>query len=300
MWSAARSTMRNKPTKGEGSGASYSGHTVFVGELARDSVDCGKVGYKVDIRPSQCFVVADVANGNCQWCAFLARPPGSADDEKPNGNVPHLKDVFGNWSFEVHHALDATKEHGIQQRDLNDRPPSVFKPWMKGEVALIGDAAHAMMPDLGQGRCQAIEDACVLAQESSPLKSRSSIEGTLKTYCNRRLIRSASAQVLSRFASEIIIRSFDTPVKITLSPFKVENFNYFGVVTRMLQPILPVFFWVQFNFLYDGWENEGLGIDLVSGLGLTLIGGLILAASAGGLELGFLLGSELKVEELKH
>jgi len=66
----------------------------------------------------------------------------------------------------------------------------------------------------------------------------------------------------------------------------------------MLQPILPVFFWVQFNFLYDGWENEGLGIDLVSGLGLTLIGGLILAASAGGLELGFLLGSELEVEEL--
>merc|ERR1711935_642739 len=112
------------------------------------------------------------------------------------------------------------------------------------------------------------------------LSDRSNVSAALETYRNRRLIRSASVQGLSRFASDIIIRGFDTPVKITLSPFKVENFNYFGVVTRMLQPILPVFFWVQFNFLYDGWENEGLGIDLISGLGLALIGGLILAASA--------------------
>merc|ERR1739842_7401 len=97
-----------------------------------------------------------------------------------------------------------------------------------------------------------------------------------------------------------IIRGFDTPAKITWKDGtpKFENCNYFGIVTRMLQPILPVFFWVQFNFLYDGYENEGLGIDLVSGLLLTLIGGLIVAATAGGLELGVLLGSELEVEEL--
>ena len=137
-------------------------------------------------------------------------------------------------------------------------------------------------------------------QELSPLKFRSSIEGVLKIYRNRRLTRSASAQRLSRFASDVVIRSFDTPVKITLSPFKVENFNYLGVVTRMLQPILPAFFWMQLNFLCDGWENEGLGVDLEIGVGLTAIERLILAASAGGLELGFLLGTELEVEEPKH
>ena len=36
----------------------------------------------------------------------------------------------------------------------------------------------------------------------------------------------------------------------------VENLNYAGVVTRMLQPILPIFFAVQFAFLYDGWQNR--------------------------------------------
>jgi len=300
IWSAVRSTMRNEPAKGDGSGASYSGYTVFAGELAYDSKDNGQVGYKVYIGPGQYFVITDIGKGNYQWYAFLARPAGSAEkEEKPDGNVPYLKNIFVNWSSEVHHILDATKEYEIEQRDLYDRPPSVFKPWTKGDVALIGDAIHAMMPNLGQGGCQAIEDAYVLVQELSELKSRDNIEGALKTYRNRRLIRSASVQGLSRFASDIIIRGFDTPAKITFSPeFKVENFNYFGIVTRMLQPILPIFFWVQFNFLYDGYENEGLGIDLVSGLLLALIGGLIVAATAGGLELGVLLGSELEVEEL--
>merc|ERR1712232_194098 len=238
--------------------------------------------------------------GNYQWYAFLARPPGSSKtEEKPDGSSAFLQEIFEGWSEDIHHILRATKEIEIEQRDLYDRPPSVFKPWTDGNVALMGDAVHAMMPNLGQGGCQAIEDAYVLVQELSELKSRDDIEGALKTYRNRRLIRSASVQGLSRFASDIIIRGFDTPAKITFSPeFKVENFNYFGIVTRMLQPILPIFFWVQFNFLYDGHGNEGLGIDLVSGLLLALIGGLIVAATAGGLELGVLLGSELEVEEL--
>merc|ERR1712194_275887 len=290
IWSAVRSTMRNEPAKGEGSGASYSGYTVFAGELAYDSVDYGKVGYKVYIGPGQYFVITDIGNGNYQWYAFLARPPGSADDEKPDGNVPYLKDIFDNWSFEVHHILDATKEHEIQQRDLYDRPPSVFKPWTKGEVALIGDAVHAMMPNLGQGGCQAIEDAYVLEQELGDLTSRHGINDSLRRYRGRRLVRSAAVQGLSRFASDIIIRGFDTPAKITLSPFKVENFNYAGIVTRILQPILPIFFIVQFNFLYDGWENDK-AFDLKNGLAFILVGFPILLVLSGTLgEIGLLGG----------
>merc|ERR1711948_121383 len=117
-----------------------------------------------------------------------------------------------------------------------------------------------------------------LSEKLTTISKRSDVEEALNQYRNRRLARSASVQGLSRFASDIIIRGFDTPAKITFSPeFKIENFNYAGIVTRLLQPILPVFFWIQFNFLYDGWENEGLGIDLVAGLGFLVFGGLILA-----------------------
>lgn len=53
IWSAVRATMRGAPKKGDGSGATYSGYTVFAGELNYDSPDNGEVGYKVYIGPGQ-------------------------------------------------------------------------------------------------------------------------------------------------------------------------------------------------------------------------------------------------------
>ncbi|KAH8066710.1 FAD binding protein [Aureococcus anophagefferens] len=196
------------------------------------------------------FVITDIGNGRYQYYAFLARAPGSAETEaKPDGTVPFLKKTFEGWSPDVHRILDATKEDEIEQRDLYDRPPSSIKPWSDGPVGLLGDAVHAMMPNLGQGGCQAIEDAFVLDQELRGLRKRSYAGEALKTYRNRRLVRSASVQGLSRFASDIIIRGFDTPAKI-------------------------------FNFLYEGWRNEA-ALDLKAGVAIFGIGLLILAVGAG-------------------
>jgi len=282
IWSAVRATMRDEPLRGDGSGVSYSGYTVFAGELNYDSFDNGEVGYKVYIGPGQYFVITDIGNGRYQWYAFLAKPAGSAAmEEKPDGNVKYLSDVFVGWSKDIHHILTATKENEIEQRDLYDRPPSVFKPWTKDSVALLGDSVHAMMPNLGQGGCQAIEDAFVLVQELTSMTARDQIKDKLQNYRSRRLIRSAAVQGLSRFASDIIIRGFDTPAKIVFKEgVKFENFNYAGIVTKMLQPILPIFFKIQFNFLYEGWRNEA-AIDLGAGLGLLVVGGAILLLGAG-------------------
>eukprot|EP00560_Eucampia_antarctica_P007267 CAMPEP_0197829254 /NCGR_PEP_ID=MMETSP1437-20131217/5676_1 /TAXON_ID=49252 ORGANISM="Eucampia antarctica, Strain CCMP1452" /NCGR_SAMPLE_ID=MMETSP1437 /ASSEMBLY_ACC=CAM_ASM_001096 /LENGTH=512 /DNA_ID=CAMNT_0043430801 /DNA_START=241 /DNA_END=1779 /DNA_ORIENTATION=+ len=286
IWSSVRASMRNEDARGENAGVSYSGYTVFAGELNYDSVDNGKVGYKVYIGPGQYFVITDIGNGRYQWYAFLAREPDSSKrEEKPDGSVPFLADIFRGWSPDVHHILDATKEDEIQQRDLYDRPPSVRKPWTKGSAALLGDSVHAMMPNLGQGGCQAIEDAFVLVQELESADSRNDIEGKLQSYQSRRLIRSAAVQGLSRFASDIIIRGFDTPAKIVADKdgVRFENFNYAGVVTRILQPILPIFFKVQFDFLYEGWRNE-LAIDLGASIGFFFIGGFILLLGAGAVD----------------
>ncbi len=62
-----------------------------------------------------------------------------------------------------------------------------FKPitnWLDGKVALIGDAAHATTPNLGQGACQAIEDAYVIANE---LSVTSDIELALKKFQEKRI-----------------------------------------------------------------------------------------------------------------
>eukprot|EP00536_Pseudo-nitzschia_multiseries_P000390 jgi/Psemu1/321577/estExt_fgenesh1_pg.C_50038 len=282
IWSAVRSKMHGTPAKGDESGATYSGYTVFAGELNYDSPDNGDVGYKVYIGPQQYFVITDIGNGRYQWYAFLARAPGSVSDPKPEGSSKYLQDLFQDWSPEIHAILTVTKENEIEQRDLYDRPPSILKPWTQDHVALLGDGIHAMMPNLGQGGCQAIEDAFVIAQELDSAKTRNDVTQKLQSYARRRQIRSAAVQGLSRFASDIIIRGFDTPAKITWEDGKpkFENCNYAGIVTRMLQPILPIFFKVQFNFLYDGWRNE-FGIDLVAALSFVTIGGIILLLSAG-------------------
>ena len=115
------------------------------------------------------------------------------------------------------------------------------------------------------------------------MTKRSEVSETLDTYKNRRLTRSAAVQGLSRFASDIIIRGFDTPCKVGMvegKGFVVENLNYAGVVTRLLQPILPLFFTVQFNFLYEGWRNEFSLAQLRIGLTIGAVGLLFLAAFA--------------------
>jgi len=290
IWSTVRATMRDEPIRGDNSGASYSGYTVYAGELDYASVDNGKVGYKVYIGPGQYFVITDIGNGRYQWYAFLARPAGAIAEDKPDGTNKFLGAIFEGWSVDIHHILDATREDEIQQRDLYDRPPSVIKPWTKGPVALLGDAVHAMMPNLGQGGCQAIEDSFVLAQELGSMESRDDLQGRLQKYRSRRLIRSAAVQGLSRFASDIIIRGFDTPAKIVVDGgIKFENFNYAGIVTKLLQPILPIFFLIQFNFLYEGWRNEA-AIDVKATFGFLFVGGLILTLAGGNVaELGVLL-----------
>lgn len=282
IWSAVRSKMHGTSLRGDDSGASYSGYTVFAGELNYDSPDNGDVGYKVYIGPGQYFVITDIGNGRYQWYAFLARPPGSVNDSKPEGSSKYLQELFTSWSSEIHAILTVTQEDEIEQRDLYDRPPSIIKPWTDGHVALLGDGIHAMMPNLGQGGCQAIEDSYVITEELSSATSRKEVTKKLKNYAQRRQIRSAAVQGLSRFASDIIIRGFDTPAKITWDDGKpkFENCNYAGIVTRILQPILPIFFKVQFNFLYDGYKNE-FGIDVISALGFVTIGGIILLLSAG-------------------
>ena len=60
--SSVRATMRDEPVRGDGSGVSYSGYTVFAGELDYDSVDNGQVGYKVYIGPGHYFVNTDIGN----------------------------------------------------------------------------------------------------------------------------------------------------------------------------------------------------------------------------------------------
>jgi 2-polyprenyl-6-methoxyphenol hydroxylase-like FAD-dependent oxidoreductase len=69
---------------------------------------------------------------------------------------------------------------------MRDRSPSL--PWGNRRITLLGDSAHAMTPDLGQGACQAIESAVVLAQ---CLGESDNVERGLRAYEQRRFRRTS-------------------------------------------------------------------------------------------------------------
>lgn len=87
-------------------------------------------------------------------------------------------DIFGQWCDGVVDLIHATPEEDIIRRDIYDRPP-IFT-WSRGRVVLLGDSAHAMQPNMGQGGCMAIEDGHQLAIDLSKalVKSKGKIEIT--------------------------------------------------------------------------------------------------------------------------
>ncbi len=58
--------------------------------------------------------------------------------------------------------IASTPPAAVLRNDIVDRPPA--RPWGRGRVVLVGDAAHPTTHNFGQGGCQAIEDAVVLAR----------------------------------------------------------------------------------------------------------------------------------------
>ena len=72
-----------------------------------------------------------------------------------------MLDRFGGWHDPIAEVLEGTDPETVLRNDVYDRRP--LRRWSDGNVVVIGDAAHPMQPNLGQGACQALEDAAALA-----------------------------------------------------------------------------------------------------------------------------------------
>jgi 2-polyprenyl-6-methoxyphenol hydroxylase-like FAD-dependent oxidoreductase len=74
----------------------------------------------------------------------------------------NLGDFFKEFHPDIVQMLNATPKEKIIASEITDLKP--IQHWHEENVCLIGDAAHATTPNLGQGACQAIEDAYVLGK----------------------------------------------------------------------------------------------------------------------------------------
>jgi 2-polyprenyl-6-methoxyphenol hydroxylase-like FAD-dependent oxidoreductase len=142
------------------------------------------------------FGVHDIGHDNTYWWATMTADPDLA------ANWPYGKDDlarrFRTWAPEIGETIDATTGGDILALPAQDRPPLLW--WGRGRVTLLGDAAHPMLPSLGQGANSAIEDAVVLAHA---LAQHSDPTTALRVYEQRRIPRTTAlvdgSQALGRF-----------------------------------------------------------------------------------------------------
>ncbi|MFC4497173.1 FAD-dependent monooxygenase [Streptomyces ovatisporus] len=100
-----------------------------------------------------------LADGRIYAYAAATVPAG---EQAPDGELAELRRLFGNWHEPVPAILQAVTPGQILRNDVY-RAAATLPAHHRGRVALLGDAAHAMPPNLGQGGNQAIEDGVVLA-----------------------------------------------------------------------------------------------------------------------------------------
>jgi zeaxanthin epoxidase len=170
--------------------------------------------------------------------------------------VQYIKSLHQGWSDEVHYVLDNTPKESVEQRGLYDRAPELLRSWADGNVVLCGDAVHPMMPNLGQGGCQAIEDAYVLTEMLANTKKTTDLEDTLKDFYKKRIVRVSIVQFLSRLASDLIINAFDTP----WSPHDDKGKSWKSYLTFFWKPVLQLaIFPAQFAYLYSYYPSGNMG-----------------------------------------
>ncbi len=116
------------------------------------------------IGPGQMAVRYPICQGEQLNLVFFARQSDWAPEGWAiPGRVSELQALFGAWADDVKAMIGAIDETCLFKWGIFARTP--LSTWVHGgRIALLGDAAHAMTPFLGQGASAAIEDAVVLGR----------------------------------------------------------------------------------------------------------------------------------------
>jgi 2-polyprenyl-6-methoxyphenol hydroxylase-like FAD-dependent oxidoreductase len=130
------------------------------------------------------------------WYACLNTPPDN--EQMKRYTVQDLKRHFGHFHPPVAAILDLTKNEDLIQGDIIDLNP--VNRFAFDNIVLTGDAAHATTPNLGQGACQAMEDAVILAQE---IKKSNDFSQAIRHFEQRRLKRTHMIARQSRIIGSI-------------------------------------------------------------------------------------------------
>ncbi|MGM0557902.1 MAG: FAD-dependent monooxygenase [Myxococcota bacterium] len=150
----------------------YAGYTTWRGVATGVDVPASDVGEYWGA--GERFGIVPIGFGETYWFAVADAPAGGSDGADPQAE---LLERFDGWPAMISTLIEATPARDIIRTDIFDR--QTLDRWTVGRATLLGDAAHPMTPDLGQGAGQAIEDAVVLAEV---LAQADDIEAGLQEY----------------------------------------------------------------------------------------------------------------------
>lgn len=153
----------------------YSGSVAYRGLIDADLLpDWPRDVSQLWMGESKHFLVFPVRSGTMlNYVGFVPSDFEALESSSAPGDSDQLRSAFAGWDPKVTGLLEQVER--TYWWGLFDREP--LQTWTKGRIALMGDAAHPMLPHLGQGANQSIEDAAVLAM----LLERSGRDGVLKT-----------------------------------------------------------------------------------------------------------------------
>lgn len=115
------------------------------------------------------FGFVQIARNKVYWYALK-----SFKNNKNEFSLTSIEEYFGNYNTVIKNIITSTKKEQINIAEISDLKP--INTWYKENVCLIGDAAHATTPNIGQGACQAIEDAYILSECLNKYKTNKAFE----------------------------------------------------------------------------------------------------------------------------
>jgi FAD-dependent urate hydroxylase len=157
----------------------YSGYTCWRGILCKEGL-LPERSALLSAGGGKQFGVWPCGDGQFYW--FLTR-------NAPRGTVVSKQEIAAlcrDWPRPIPEIIEATPESAILQNDVFDRRP--LRWWGHGRVTLLGDAAHAATPNLGQGACMALEDAVMFAYCLNNVRPA---ESALREYERQRIPRTS-------------------------------------------------------------------------------------------------------------
>jgi salicylate hydroxylase len=154
--SAVRGSIHGDP------GARFSGHVAYRGLVPAERIP-GAIEPKLNIwvGPGRHFVAYFVRGGQLVNYVAVVEEDWRMESWTTPGDKRALARHFADWSESVRRLIDATPDEQCFKWALLVRDP--LEAWSTERITLLGDAAHPMVPYLGQGANAAFEDAWLLA-----------------------------------------------------------------------------------------------------------------------------------------